>query len=311
MPALSVILCSHNPRADYLERTLESLRAQTLSTDDWEFVLVDNRSKEPLRGRVDLSWHPDARVVREEKLGLTQSRIRGHAETCGDLIVFVDDDNILAPDYLATAAEVRRQYPLLGSFGGSILPEFEVTPPRELALFLPALALRTVDERHWSNYDGACEPFGAGMCVSRECMTSFVEWARNEPRLANLGRTGAGLGSCEDNAIARAGRTHGLGWGLFPELKVTHLIAAHRLKREYLERLVENICASSILLIAIEHGPYCEPKQSRGRRAFTRFTNVLELRLSSAPYRALKTAEQRGRRKGRELVEKIFGPPKK
>lgn len=311
VPALSVILCSHNPRADYLERTLHALRAQTLSTDEWEFLLIDNRSKEPLRGRVDLEWHPEARIVREEKLGLTHSRLRGHRECSGELIVFVDDDNVLAPDYLATALEIHRQYPLLGSFGGSITAEFEIPPPRELQLFLPALALRTVEQRHWSNYDGACEPFGAGMCVTHECMTAFVEWARNEPRLANLGRTGAGLGSCEDNAIARAGRTHGLGWGLFPELKLTHLIAAHRLKRDYLERLVENIRAYSILLIAIEYGPYCEPKQSRGRRIFSRLTSELELRLSSAPYRALKRAEQRGDRKGRELVKKIFGPPKK
>lgn len=309
-PAISVIICTYNPRADYLARTLEGLKAQTLGLAEWEFLLIDNHSKEPLEGRVDLSWHPQGRVVREDKLGLTNARLCGFREARGELLVYVDDDNILATDYLATAQRIAREFPFLGTFGGAIVPEFETKPAPELELFLPALALRRVDQRRWSNFDGSCEPFGAGMCVRRSCMAAFVEWSKNEPRLIALGRTGTGLGSCEDNAIARSGRTHGLGWGVFPELTLTHLIPTNRLQREYLERLVENIRAYSRLLLAIEHGPYCEPKQSRGRQLFSRFTHEMELRLSSKPYRALRRAEQRGDKKGRELVEKIFGKPK-
>lgn len=310
-PSVSVIICTYNPRMDYLLRTLDGLKTQTLDRAQWEFLLVDNNSKEPLDGRVDLSWHRNARVVRETKQGLTNARLCGYRESKGELLIYVDDDNILAPNYLAEALRISGEFPFLGTYGGAIIAEFETKPDPALQLFLPALALREVDQRRWSNYDGSCEPFGAGMCVRRTCMTAFVEWSKNEPRLIALGRTGTGLGSCEDNAIARSGRTHGLGWGVFPELRLTHLIPTNRLQRDYLERLVENIRAYSILLIAIEHGPYCEPKQSRGRRLFSRFTSELELRLSSAPYRALKRAEHRGDKKGRELVEKIFGPPKK
>lgn len=305
-PFLSVIICTYNPRADYLARTLDGLKAQTLPKSEWEFLLIDNNSKEPLAGRVDLSWHPQGRVVREEKQGLTNARLCGYREARGELLVYVDDDNVLAPDYLAQAARIAREFPFLGTFGGSIVPEFETPPAAELELFLPALALRRVEQRRWSNYDGSCEPFGAGMCVRRACMTAFVEWSKNEPRLVTLGRTGTGLGSCEDNAIARSGRAQGLGWGVFPELSLVHLIPSGRLKADYLARLVENIRAYSYLLLAIEHGPAFEPQQSRGRRLFSRFTSELEMRLSSAGYRALKRAEQRGDQKGRELVAKVF-----
>jgi glycosyltransferase involved in cell wall biosynthesis len=36
----TIIICTHNPRRDYLQRTLESLKAQTLSRDRWEFLLI-------------------------------------------------------------------------------------------------------------------------------------------------------------------------------------------------------------------------------------------------------------------------------
>jgi glycosyltransferase involved in cell wall biosynthesis len=44
---LTVLLCSHNPRRDYLQRTLNSLRAQTPPEEEWELLLVDNASNPP------------------------------------------------------------------------------------------------------------------------------------------------------------------------------------------------------------------------------------------------------------------------
>src|SRR6266481_7107559 len=97
---VSVIICAHNPRPDYLGRALEALKGQTLSKDQWELLLVDNASKENLAERFDLSWHPHARHIREDELGLTPARLRGITESIGKLLVFVDDDNVLSLDYL-------------------------------------------------------------------------------------------------------------------------------------------------------------------------------------------------------------------
>src|SRR3954468_7009251 len=100
MLRLSVVICTHNPRPDYLYRVIDSLKAQTLPRHRWELLVVDNASaKLPIEAR-DLAWHPSAGIAREEALGLTAARIRGIALTAGDLIVFVDDDNVLASDYL-------------------------------------------------------------------------------------------------------------------------------------------------------------------------------------------------------------------
>src|SRR5215472_17312484 len=124
-PAISVITCAHNPRPDYLDQVLDALRAQTLDKEQWEYLLIDNASDEPLASRVDLSWHPHSRIIREDHLGLTHARLRGIREALGELLVFVDDDNVLDADYLKAALRVAAAWPILGAFGGQVRPRFD------------------------------------------------------------------------------------------------------------------------------------------------------------------------------------------
>src|SRR6516165_7404390 len=91
---LSVIICTNNPLEEHLRRTLEALRAQTVSTSRWELLIIDNASEPPVDAG-DLSWHPRARVISETIPGLSFARVRGIREAIGDLLVFVDDDNVL------------------------------------------------------------------------------------------------------------------------------------------------------------------------------------------------------------------------
>ena len=45
---MSVVIPTHNPRRDYLERVLGALAAQTLDRSKWELVVIDNKSEEPV-----------------------------------------------------------------------------------------------------------------------------------------------------------------------------------------------------------------------------------------------------------------------
>ena len=98
MAFVSVIICTHNPRPDAFRRVLDSLAAQTLPKAQWELLLVDNASDDRLEPRWPLSWHSNARHVREDQLGLTAARLRGIRESRGDVLIYVDDDNVLAAD---------------------------------------------------------------------------------------------------------------------------------------------------------------------------------------------------------------------
>ena len=127
----SVIICTRNPRLDYLSRVLTALREQTLPVTEWELLLIDNASKSPLEDLVDLSWHPTARIVREPEPGLTPARLRAIAEVESELIIFVDDDNVLDSSYLSECMLIAQQFPCLGAWGGQLFRNLKFHLPRD------------------------------------------------------------------------------------------------------------------------------------------------------------------------------------
>jgi len=246
---LSVIICTHNPRPEYFSRTLEALRSQTVPFTYWEeLLIVDNGSDEPLDPRIDLSWHPGGRHIREKELGITPARLRGIGEAKGDLLIFVDDDNVLRRDYLETASRISVTHPHLGAFGGSIEAEFEVEPDSRLEALLPALAIRRVKEAKWANFGMESVPYGAGLCIRSKVAQTYAAKTRSLEIRRYLGRRGSNLMAGEDLDMAMTSYDFGMGVGLFGELVVTHLIGERRLSPQYLHRiLVGGVYSSHIV----------------------------------------------------------------
>jgi glycosyltransferase involved in cell wall biosynthesis len=251
MPDISVIICTYNPRRDYFGRVLEALTAQTLPQHRWELLIVDNASTEPLAATWDLSWHPGARHVREESLGLTPARLRGIAEAAGELLIFVDDDNVLAPEFLETAWALRSRYPYLGAYGaGKLEPEFEVEPPAEIRPHLAMLALRNVTGPSWSNNtdDNRSIPWGAGLCVTRTVARLTSQFVDRLDVTSVLDRRGDELFSHGDDIFSWVAASAGYGFGVFPQLHAIHLIDARRVSRTYLLRLMHDATLSERVL---------------------------------------------------------------
>jgi glycosyltransferase involved in cell wall biosynthesis len=247
---LSVVICAHNSRPMYLYRVLKALQTQSLPSVHWELLLVDNASIIPLSGHTDLSWHSNARHVREEELGLTPARLRGIMEARGDLLIFVDDDNVLNSDYLERTLDIARKFPFLGAWGGAIRPEFEAEPEAWTREYWGYLAIRNYDRPYWSSNpkDWDCLPCGAGLCVRRSVAERYRAKVVESPMRRALGRKGSGLASCEDVDLARSAIYDGLGFGVFPQLSLTHLVPNYRLTEEYLVRVAGSMAASGTIL---------------------------------------------------------------
>jgi glycosyltransferase involved in cell wall biosynthesis len=301
--AISVIICTHNPRSDYLERVLGALRDQTLCSDDWEFLLIDNASATNLADKYDLSWHPNSRHIRENTLGLTPARLRGIAESQGDLLVFVDDDNILDPDYLEHVARIEREYPFLGVWGGSATGEFE-TPPEAWAVpYLPFLAIRDCHRDSWANLLVPNEsiPNGAGMCVRRRVANQYAAVAADSAHQL-LGRRGSDLTGCEDHALMFVGCQMGLGTGSFVALHLTHLIPSVRVSEQYLLRLMERNEFSYAVLMFLQNGsPPTVATESLSRRILNWVKNLSRTRFE----RQMESARRRGRIEGARHVGQL------
>lgn len=174
---LSIIIPTHNPNKKRLERTLQALKQQTLPFDKWELLIIDNATPDPdYILSFDKTWHSAAKIVRENRIGLTRARLAGIQASRGQYLIFVDDDNVLHPDYLKNTIDIFQNYPNLGSAGGKSLPEFEVEPEAWVEKFWVCLALRDLgDNIEIYTYKGdnnkqhpEYAPIGAGMALRRE-----------------------------------------------------------------------------------------------------------------------------------------------
>lgn len=250
MVDVSVIICTHNPHRAFLQRVIDALRAQTLKKELWELILVDNGSREPVCAWCDLSWHPMGACVCEPELGLASARRRGILQARGSLLVFVDDDNVLASDYLAQAARIAQDWPHLGAWGsGFISAEFEIQPAPHLKPFLGFLGVRDAPHPIWSNAISCTDatPIGAGLCVRRKVAESYLRFY-DESQIKISGRKGTSLGAHEDYEICYLACKAGLGMAIFPELKILHLIVKRRVSDAHILRLIESVTSSHLIL---------------------------------------------------------------
>ncbi len=264
-PVLSAIICAHNPRLDYFEETLESLRRQAALArqQHWELLIIDNASTCPLETQFDLSWHPAPRVVRESKLGLTHARLRSFHEARGEILVYIDDDNVLSADYLRLTLAAFESDPSLGALGGRSLPRWETDPPDWFHDLGISLACRDLGDQRieasWVNTSAhdrtypECAPIGAGMSVRRSAYAAYVEAASSDPVRSALGRRGADLSSGEDNDMVLSILAHGWKVAYLPGLYLEHLIPTRRLSAEYLERYAQCSSRTWVEVLAV-HG---------------------------------------------------------
>jgi glycosyltransferase involved in cell wall biosynthesis len=259
---ISVVVPAHNPDPGRLRRTLLGLKSQTLQSSAWETVLVDNASERfPDADFFKGCSPPNFGILEEPTLGLSSARRAGIAAARGPIVVLVDDDNVLAPDYLARVLELFAAHPEVGALGGRILPEFERQPEAWQREFLPLLALReAVGEPKISRglrppgasineYPVDAAPNGAGMAIRTEAAR---QWIAGSGASALSDRKGRELSSGGDNDIVLEIMRHGWEVGTFPELSLTHLIPRERLETSYLARLNRGI-QKSWLQVLLRH----------------------------------------------------------
>jgi glycosyltransferase involved in cell wall biosynthesis len=270
---ISVIICAHNPRKDYLQRVLAALKNQTLPKDQWEMLLIDNASKELLSEKWNLSWHPKARHIREEELGLTPARLRGIREAKGEILVFVDDDCELVENYLQVGLSLSERHPVIGAWSGQCMPVFESEPPEWSKPHWGRLTIRVFNTEKWSNdFNRELEmPWGAGLFIRKEVALFYSRKTLLNSYLLHLDRRGASLTSCGDLAMVICSRHVGMGFGIFPQLKLKHLIPSNRLNEEYFSKIIRGHIFSWILLQYFEGNKNIPPMIGRFRRSLGRF----------------------------------------
>lgn len=247
--SITVVVCTKDPPPERLRGVIEALKVQTLDSEEWGLIVVDNASEVPLASWLDLSAFPHARIVVESIPGLTPARLAGIRESSGDLL-FVDDDNLLSPEYLERSVRHLAEKPWVGAFGGSIELLFEASPPEWTRMFHGMLAERKIDRDVWSNaYTGnPAVPCGAGMIVRRAVADAYARRTAEDPNRQSMDRRAGSLISDGDTDLALTACDVGLGCGQFVDLRLRHVIPQGRLEVAYLERLAYAMAYSGLLL---------------------------------------------------------------
>jgi glycosyltransferase involved in cell wall biosynthesis len=287
---INVVICTYNPKLPLMQRVLEGLRNQTLPSTEWDVTIVDNHSTDWPR-EISPENYPRIRMVRELRTGLVAARLCGIHHTAADLIVFVDDDNILLPNYLEEAFRLSREWPILGVFGGRTTPEMSEPLPEWMRPYTGFLGIRQMDRDSWSNvpFDGASTPIGAGMCVRRRVAERYQAAVEADPRKFCLDRWKHRLFGAGDCDLALTAIDCGLGVGSFTSLDLVHVIQPQRLVLGRVVDLLKDLQYSQTILRHIRERPLDVP--DRSTRLFQMY------RRWRLPFRtrALEAARMRGR----------------
>lgn len=234
---VSIVVCTLNPNERYLVRCLDAIASQLPHGGRVECLIVDNGSETPVADLASVRGR-DVRIVREERPGLTAARARGVAEAQYEVLIFVDDDNVLASDYVSAActlfADLR-----IGALSGAVLPEYETPPPSWFLRFEEAIAVRRLppDHLHLTAVPAFTSffPIGAGLCIRRDVLRRYFAEYSDAQRIE--GRIGDSLSSGEDIDIALAAIRWGFLVGSSGSLRLTHIIPPRRTTVRYVAAL--------------------------------------------------------------------------
>lgn len=233
----SVLICTYN-RADRLIEMLDSLAAMRQSgAHRWELLLVDNNSTDQTRDVImarQATFPVPLRYIFEPRQGKSNALNTGIDASSAHVVVFADDDQRAADDWIDEACAPLVADESLAYTGGPIWPIWDALPPSWLTLAEPEM-LGPI-----GMFDYGTEPFifeerrrsagGGNMAVRRTLFDRIGGFC------AELGRTGHSLLGQEQAEFFCRSRAVGARGLYVPAMQMYHHVPSGRLTKDYFRR---------------------------------------------------------------------------
>jgi glycosyltransferase involved in cell wall biosynthesis/predicted O-methyltransferase YrrM len=180
-------------RREYALAALESVLAQEVAFS-FEVLVLDNEGDRALETAITeraAKVSVPLRYIHVTELGLHNGRNLGAIAARGNFVVYIDDDVLVPPGWLAALCAPFAD-PAIGGVAGQVQPQWETLPPDWLAMLDPsyfsALDLGPGDrDLQWPE-----TPYGCNMAYRRELVLSlggfapdgvgghWIEWQRGD-----------------------------------------------------------------------------------------------------------------------------------
>lgn len=233
---LSVIIPTYN-RSNSLDRTLETLVSQTIGTDNYEILVVDNNSTDNT-AEVIKTWEKNTNglvhYLQETRPGAHYARNGAVKYAKGDILYFTDDDILANEDMLEN---IIKPFAIkdknIATVTGQVLPYWEVEPPRWVLRYMnnAYLSLNTLPD------DLIVDSKDVGIFSNHQAVLKkvFLEVGGYNPDIVN----GEWLGDNETGMNIKI-EQKGYQFAYIKSAIIYHMIPARRMTQSYINGRLAN-----------------------------------------------------------------------
>lgn len=279
---LSIVISTYN-NATSLIRTLESVAKQDAEQSLWECVVVNNASTDDTNARVKefINAHSNInlRLVEEPAQGLSHARNKGIAESKGDIIAFIDDDETINEGFVTAYIDLFRNH---GAFAaaGALEVRYDSKRPSWMSHYTEKMIANPL---HLGNkittIASSVTPTGGNMAFNREIFNLYGGFD------TEFGRRGEQLLGGEENDVFERIRNLGERVYYTPYAIAYHHIADRKLTPEYFDKLSYGVGVSKRLR-AEKNGTEHELYSDERKKKFYTFILAILYTLALQPQKA-------------------------
>ncbi|MGB3533426.1 MAG: hormogonium polysaccharide biosynthesis glycosyltransferase HpsE [Microcoleaceae cyanobacterium] len=258
----TVVICTYNGLTR-LPQLLDQLISQVVPPNfSWEILIVDNNSTDKTASLINQYQSQWSHIVPihyafESQQGIAYARKRGIKQANGELIGFLDDDNIPTQTWVTDAYHFAQSHPNMGACNGHIEGQYEVKPPpnfERISCFL-AVVNRGEKSFRYDLLERWLMPPGAGLVIRKKA------WLTSVP--AQLIFTGVQAKSLANKGedIEALSYMRQKGWEIWHNcaLKIYHQIPVERLQKPYLVKLCRSIGLSRYPTRMLQYSVFEKP----------------------------------------------------
>lgn len=250
---VSIILCTFNGK-DRLGPSLNAI--QNIDPEvPKELILVDNASIDGtgdwLKEYVETSkLRFPVRYLYEPKPGLIHARVAGIQSAVFDFILFCDDDNALALDYLSVGIRLFKANAELGVLGGFGIPVLEGPEPNWLSRYRKSFALGPQAAHSGKIQELPGHVYGAAFFFRKKPLIELID---SGYQFYLTGRTQTQTVSGDDLELCWLMQLMGYEIHYSEDLKFFHSMPINRMSTDYLIKMKSGTAAGSALLYAYRY----------------------------------------------------------